>query len=33
LYIISKAFESPAGKKTKDAVTKTAEKMAVAGAD
>ncbi len=33
LYIISKAFESPAGKKTKEAVTKTVEKMAVAGAD
>ncbi len=33
LYIISKAFEAPAGKKTKEAVTKTAEKMAVAGAD
>jgi 2-oxoglutarate dehydrogenase E1 component len=33
LYIVSKAFESPAGKKVKEAVNKTAEKMAVAGAD
>ncbi|HEY9535150.1 MAG TPA: 2-oxoglutarate dehydrogenase E1 component, partial [Mucilaginibacter sp.] len=33
LYIISKAFESPAGKKVKEAVKATAEKMATAGAD
>ncbi|TSJ42664.1 2-oxoglutarate dehydrogenase E1 component [Mucilaginibacter corticis] len=33
LYIVSKAFESPAGKKVKEAVKATAEKMATAGAD
>jgi len=33
LYLITKAFESPAGKKVKDAVKATTEKMATAGAD
>ncbi|GAA4092249.1 2-oxoglutarate dehydrogenase E1 component [Mucilaginibacter panaciglaebae] len=33
LYLISKAFESPAGKKVKEAVKATAKKMAAAGAD
>jgi 2-oxoglutarate dehydrogenase E1 component len=33
LYIISKAFESPAGKKVKEVVAETTKKMATAGAD
>jgi 2-oxoglutarate dehydrogenase E1 component len=33
LYIVSKAFEAPAGKAVKETIKKTAEKMANAGAD
>ncbi|MFD2874330.1 2-oxoglutarate dehydrogenase E1 component [Mucilaginibacter ximonensis] len=33
LYLITKAFETPAGKKVKEAIKATTEKMATAGAD
>ncbi|CAN5178463.1 hypothetical protein BH09BAC6_BH09BAC6_19540 [soil metagenome] len=33
LYIVSKAFEAPAGKEVKEEINKTTEKMANAGAD